>query len=96
MTQQDPSSPMDAAQQTQQMASFTMVEQITNMANENAKTAAVAMIGHNVTYTDPADKTKTQTKSGTVESVSMGRGGAYTLTVSGTSGIDPTSITQVG
>jgi flagellar basal-body rod modification protein FlgD len=95
MTQQDPTSPMDAAQQTQQMASFTMVEQITNMASENAKTAAVAMIGHKITYVDPADKTKTQTKSGTVESVSMGRDGAYTLTVSGTSGVDPTSITQV-
>jgi flagellar basal-body rod modification protein FlgD len=95
MTQQDPSSPMDAAQQTQQMASFTMVEQITNMATDNAKTAAVGMIGHQVTYTDPADKTKTTTKSGTVESVSIGRDGAYTLTVSGTSGIAPTSITQV-
>ena len=93
MTQQDPSSPMDASQQTQQMASFTMVEQITNMAADNAKAASVGMIGRDVTYTDPADKT--QTKSGTVESVSMGKDGAYTLTVSGTTGIDPTSITQV-
>src|SRR3954447_11148581 len=59
MTQQDPSSPMDAAQQTEQMASFTMVEQITNMAADNAKTASIGMIGHDVTYTDPADKTKT-------------------------------------
>jgi flagellar basal-body rod modification protein FlgD len=95
MTEQDPTSPMDAAQQTQQMASFTMVEQITNMANENAKTAAVAMIGHQVTYTDPSDKTKTATVSGTVESVSMGRDGTYTLTVSGIAGIKPESITQV-
>ena len=95
MTQQDPTSPMDAAQQTQQMASFTMVEQITNMANENAKTAAVAMVGRKVTYTDPADKTKTATLSGTVESVSMGRDGTYTLTVSGVAGIKPESITQV-
>src|SRR3954447_10930611 len=61
MTQQDPTSPMDAAQQTQQMASFTMVEQITNMASENAKTAAVGMIGHTVKYLDPADKTKQKT-----------------------------------
>jgi flagellar basal-body rod modification protein FlgD len=95
MTEQDPTSPMDAAQQTQQMASFTMVEQITNMANENAKTAAVAMIGHQVTYTDPSDKTKTATSTGTVESVSMGRDGTYTLTVSGVAGIKPESITQV-
>jgi len=95
MTEQDPSSPMDAAQQTEQMASFTMVEQITNMANDNARTAAMGMIGHDVTYLDPADKTKTTTKTGTVDSVSLGRDGAYTLTVSGQSGIDPTSITQV-
>jgi flagellar basal-body rod modification protein FlgD len=95
MTEQDPSSPMDAAQQTEQMASFTMVEQITNMANDNARTAAMGMIGHNVTYLDPADKTKTTSKTGTVDSVTLGRDGAYTLTVSGQSGIDPTSITQV-
>src|SRR3954451_13756111 len=95
MTQQDPSSPMDAAQQTEQMASFTMVEQITNMAADNAKTASIGMIGHDVTYTDPADKTKTTTKSGTVEAVALGKDGTYTLTVSGTTGIDPTSITQV-
>ena len=95
MTQQDPTSPMDAAQQTEQMASFTMVEQITNMASENAKTAAVGMIGHTVKYLDPADKTKQKTLDGTVESVSMGRDGTYKLTISGTSGIDPTSIHEV-
>ena len=95
MQNQDPSSPLDAAQQTQQMASFTMVEQITNMANESAKTAAIGMIGHTVSYLDPADKTKTNTLSGKVESVSMGADGAYTLTVSGQSGIDPTSIKSV-
>src|SRR5215470_12423405 len=71
MTQQDPSSPMDAAQQTQQMASFTMVEQITNMAADNAKSAAVGMIGHDVTYADPMDKSGQTLVTGTVESVSM-------------------------
>jgi flagellar hook assembly protein FlgD len=86
---------MDAAQQTQQMASFTMVEQITNMAADNAKTAAIGMIGHEVTYLDPADPTNTATKAGTVEAVSMGKDGAYTMTVSGEAGIKPESITQV-
>jgi flagellar basal-body rod modification protein FlgD len=95
MTGQDPTSPMDASQQTQQMASFTMVEQITNMATENAKSAAVGMIGHAVTYIDPADKNKQATLSGTVESVSMRKDGSYTLTISGQAGIDPMSITQV-
>jgi flagellar basal-body rod modification protein FlgD len=96
MTQQDPSSPMDASQQTQQMASFTMVEQITNMTMDNAKSAAVGMIGHDVEYIDPADPNKTATKTGTVESVALAKDGSYTLTVSGTAGIKPESITQVG
>ena len=95
MTQQDPSSPMDASQQTQQMASFTMVEQITNMAVDNAKTAALGMIGHDVTYVDPADPNKQATKTGTVESITLAKDGTYKLTISGDAGIDPTSITQV-
>jgi flagellar basal-body rod modification protein FlgD len=95
MTQQDPTSPMDASQQTQQMASFTMVEQITNMAGENARTTAIGMIGHDVKYADPADKTKATILSGTVENVSLGLDGTVKLTISGKSGIDPTSITQV-
>jgi flagellar basal-body rod modification protein FlgD len=95
MTQQDPSSPMDASQQTQQMASFTMVEQITNMAMDNSKTAAIGMIGHDVTYIDPADPNKQATKTGTVESIALGKDGTYKLTISGDAGIDPTSITQV-
>jgi flagellar basal-body rod modification protein FlgD len=95
MTQQDPSSPMDASQQTQQMASFTMVEQITNMAADNAKTAAIGMIGHDVTYYDPADKTKQTILSGTVESISMDKDGSYSLTVSGAAGIKPETIIKV-
>ena len=92
---QDPTSPMDTNDSMQQMSSFSMVEQITNMANENAKTAAIGMIGHSVTYADPSDKTRSTTLSGTVESVAMGTDGTYTLTVSGKSGIDPTSIKSV-
>ncbi len=95
MQNQDPSSPLDAAQQTQQMASFTMVEQITNMAAENARTSAIGMIGHNVTYTDPSDNTGQTVASGTVEGVSLGHDGAYTLTVSGRAGIDPSSIKTI-
>jgi flagellar basal-body rod modification protein FlgD len=98
MTHQDPTSPMDAAQQTQQMASFTMVEQITNMASENAKVAqtlntssSVALLGRTVTYVDADDLPHT----GKVDSVSTSKDGVTTLTVAGTPGIDPTSITQV-
>jgi flagellar basal-body rod modification protein FlgD len=92
---QDPSSPMDTNDSMAQMSSFSMVEQITNMTADNAKSAAVGMIGHDVTYIDPADPNKTATATGTVDSVSLAKDGSYTLTISGTAGIKPESITQV-
>src|ERR671912_702627 len=59
---QDPTAPMDTADSMQQMSSFSMVEQITNMAAQNTKIAdslsasnAVGLIGRTVTYVD-ADK----------------------------------------
>src|SRR3954449_10108691 len=56
---QDPSSPMDSNESMQQMSSFSMVEQITNMASTSDKIAkslntssAVGLIGRTVTYID--------------------------------------------
>jgi flagellar hook assembly protein FlgD len=72
------------------MASFSMVEQITNMANQNAKSSTVNLIGRTVTYLD-ADKVE---QTGKVESV-VSRDGKNTLTIAGKAGIDPTSITTV-
>jgi flagellar basal-body rod modification protein FlgD len=98
MQNQDPSSPMSTSEQTQQMAAFTQVEQITNMAAQNAKmlstmTAAnsVGLIGRTVDYTDINGDTQT----GKVERVSTSSGGATTLTVAGQTGIDPTAISSV-
>ena len=95
---QDPTAGMDATESVQQMTSFSMVEQITNMAAENTKIAqslsssnAVGLIGRTVTYID-ADKVE---QTGTVERVTTGKDGSSSLTVAGKSGIDPTSITQV-
>ena len=89
---------MDTADSMQQMASFSMVEQITNMASQNTKIAeslntssAVSLIGRTVTYIG-ADKVE---QTGTVERVATGKDGNSSLTVAGTAGIDPTSITQV-
>src|SRR5215208_6060057 len=62
---QDPSSPMDTNDSMQQMSSFSMVEQITNMASQSTKIAE-----------------------------SLSASNAVGL-IAGTSGIDPTSITQV-
>ena len=95
---QDPMSPMDTSDSVAQMASFSMVEQITNMAGSNTKieqslnhSSAVGLIGRTVTYTD-ADKIS---QTGLVEHVATGTDGKTSLTVGGKPGIDPTSITQV-
>jgi flagellar basal-body rod modification protein FlgD len=99
LTHQDPTSPMDTNESVNQMASFTMVEQITSMSASNAKIAqslntssAVGLIGRTVTYIDADGESL---KTGKVERVSTSADGVSTLTVGGISGIDPTSITDV-
>jgi flagellar basal-body rod modification protein FlgD len=91
MQNQDPSSPMDAAQQTEQMAAFTEVEQITNMSQGMTQSSAVGLIGHTVTYKDSTGAAQ----SGLVQSVDTSDPSSPTLTVAGHAGVDPTSITQV-
>jgi flagellar basal-body rod modification protein FlgD len=95
---QDPSSPMDTNDSMQQMSSFSMVEQITNMASTNTKIAAslntssaVGLIGRTVTYLDSSD----QLKTGKVEKVATSKDGVSTITVAGQAGIDPSTITEV-
>src|SRR3954452_1775589 len=95
---QDPSSPMDTNASMQQMSSFSMVEQITNMASSNAKIAAslntssaVGLIGRTVTYLDFNDEPQT----GKVEKVATSKDGVATITVGGLAGIDPSTITEV-
>ena len=80
---QDPSSPMDSNESMQQMSSFSMVEQITNMASTNKKIAAslnsssaVGLIGRNVTYLDASD----QLHTGKVEKVATSKDGVSTIT----------------
>ena len=94
---QDPMSPMDNDQMVAQMSQLSTVEQLTNMASANAgmaqslaQSSAVGLIGRTVTWTD-ADK---NTHSGVVEKVST-KDGAPSLTVAGTDGVRPSSITQV-
>jgi flagellar basal-body rod modification protein FlgD len=93
----DPSS-SDPTQFMTQLAQFTALEQQTNtaqatsqMAAEQGTSAAVALIGHAVTYTDP---TTGASGSGTVQSVQISSAGA-TLTIDGTSGIAPSTVTEV-
>jgi flagellar basal-body rod modification protein FlgD len=94
---QDPMSPMDNDQMVAQMSQLSTVEQLTNMASANSvmaqslsQSSAVGLIGRTVTWTDDDDAEHT----GVVEKVST-KDGAPSLTVGGTDGVSPSSITQV-
>ena len=94
---QDPMNPMEDSDFMGQMASFSTLEQVTNMATANEAIAAnlhltqsVGLIGRTVTWIDEADVAHT----GVVEKVSQ-QDGYPVLTVSGTEGVDPTTITQI-
>lgn len=85
---QDPMNPSDSSQQIAQLAQFTSLEQMMNVANASERSSAVQMIGHKVTYSDPASG---KTVTGTVQSVTMASGGP-TLTVDGVSGVTLKSV----
>ena len=94
---QDPMNPMDDADMMGQMASFSSLEQMSNVAASNAQivstlssSSAIGLIGRTVTYTDESD----QTHTGVVEKVTTA-GGVPTLTVSGVDGITLPTISQV-
>jgi flagellar hook assembly protein FlgD len=73
-----------------QMASFSTLEQVSNLAGENARSNAIGLLGRTVTYKDKDGAEFT----GTVEKVST-KDGKPSLTVGGTDGVDPSSISQV-
>jgi flagellar basal-body rod modification protein FlgD len=94
---QDPMNPMEDGDFMGQMASFSTLEQVTNMAAANTAMASnlqlsqsVGLLGRTVTWMDEADATHT----GVVEKVST-IDGKPVLTVSGTEGVDPATITQI-
>jgi flagellar basal-body rod modification protein FlgD len=94
---QDPMNPMNDSEFMGQMASFSTLEQVTNLANANMQMAAaqnangaIELIGRTVSYVDEHDEIQT----GVVEKVSTA-GGKPSLTVNGVDGIDPATITQV-
>ena len=96
MQYQDPTKPMDNSAMMGQMASFSTLEQMSNMAKSQAQVnatlaqgQAIGLIGKTVTYVDAAGVAA----SGIVEKVST-VGGESLLTVAGQS-VDPSWITQV-
>jgi flagellar basal-body rod modification protein FlgD len=94
---QDPTSPQDASQYTSQLATFSTLEQITNLASTSAASAsnaydqqAVALIGKSVSYVDDSGATRT----GPVSSVTFTSSGPA-LTIGTDAGILPVTVTQV-
>src|SRR3954452_22415296 len=95
---QDPMNPMQDQDFMGKMASFSTLEQVTNLASANATMAtnlslsqSVGLIGRTVSWTDAAKVTH----SGVVEKVNQSADGKPVLTVSGTEGVDPSTITQI-
>src|SRR3954465_1649483 len=87
---QDPLAPSDDQQWIGQMAAFSQLEQVSNMAASTQKivdtlktNGTLALIGRTVTYLDPTGASHT----GKVDTVDMADGVA-SLTVDGVAGID--------
>ena len=96
MQNQDPMNP-SSQDFMAQMTQFTMLEQITNLAESTEKlqqnanvTQSLGLMGRTVTYLDAAGNGVT----GTVDSVAVS-GGTPKLTVGGKSGIDPSVVSEV-
>jgi flagellar basal-body rod modification protein FlgD len=97
MQNQDPLNPSDPTSYMGELAQLTTLEQTTNMAEsasqtaaEQHTTAALALLGHKVTYTDSSGASVT----GTVEKVEFTSSGPM-LTIDGKSGIDPSKVDEV-
>lgn len=94
---QDPLSPSDPTQYLSELASFSTLEQETNIAGSSATAAsgasassALALLGHTVSYID----SKGTSQTGMVQKVDFSSSGP-SLTVNGSAGVIPSSVTEV-
>lgn len=94
---QNPLSPVGSQEFMSQMAAFSTLEQVTNLAVSNEElngmistNQTLSLVGHQVSYAKE-DGTKVE---GTVESVEFGKEGA-SMTIGGVSGISPGQVSQV-
>ncbi len=97
MRHQDPTQPMDNGAMMAQMAQFSTLEQVSNLALANGRVAdslavsqSISLIGKTVTYNDAAGVAHT----GIVEKVSTSNGQSL-LTVAGIPNVDPSLIVSV-
>ena len=88
---QDPMNPMEDKDFMGQMAQFSQLEQMTNVASALQNDRAFALIGREVAYNDRATG---EIVRGTVEKVVI-ESGKPTLTIGGKGKIDPASVTEV-
>jgi flagellar basal-body rod modification protein FlgD len=87
---QDPLQPANTNEYITELAQFTQVEQITNLANANELSGAVQLIGRTVTFQGSAG----ELLRGKVQSVQSTSAGT-TVTVEGIGGIKLTSVLEV-
>jgi len=90
MKYQNPMDPMDNTQFVSQMANFSSLEQITNLASAQSTQNSISMIGRSVSYTG-TDKI---VRTGVVQSV-VTSGSTPSLTIDGVSGINPSSVFKI-
>jgi flagellar basal-body rod modification protein FlgD len=94
---QDPMAPVGSQEFMSQMAAFSTLEQVTNLAVANeeqnqmmAINQSLSLVGHQVTYV----KEDESLAEGKVESVDFGEEG-FALTINGESGIPAAAVTKV-
>jgi flagellar basal-body rod modification protein FlgD len=88
---QDPMNPMEDKDFMGQMAQFSQLEQMTNVASTLQNERAFNLIGREVSYNN---KETGELKTGIVEKVSI-EAGKTTLTIGGVSKIETAAITEV-
>ena len=94
---QNPLSPVGSQEFMSQMAAFSTLEQVTNLAVSNEElngmistNQSLSLVGHQVSYL----KEDGTTGEGTVESLDFDEQGS-SLTIGGVSGISPGQVSQV-
>src|SRR3954465_4588936 len=98
MKNQDPMNPADDKDNIAQMAQFSSLEQITNLANATQELANRMVLTQNVGLLGPAVTYKAAdgtSASGTVDGLDLAKDGSATLSVGGATGTDPTAVTPV-
>jgi flagellar basal-body rod modification protein FlgD len=87
---QNPLEPGNSNEYLNEIAQFTQVEQITNLASSNELSGAVQLIGHTVSYNSASGVPA----KGIVQSVQSDANGT-TVTIEGVPGVKLASITEV-